>query len=329
MRRAPRGGTLLAGLVAGAMAAGLGGCTDYVMETTVNPDGSGVRMERVEVGDNENVRVSEADYMALMHFGTANGWSRPAPGVNANADSVRVIQRRMDVPDLASWSRISGSFRIDGAIPSRARERVGYVTLGNVRFRNEVRVTRGQTSDGATTLSYRELFQAHEVMDAVAEFLVSVVDRSVAGRYPRLTGEERGQIVGAFRSRLWTAIRNGLLSCSGDCDDEEELVALARDVAVPGARIVANRYPGDHVQALTELIGESLDDDGTRDFGTVLPGVELSWNSHIVFRLNLPGEITESNADRVEDGTLVWEFGPDDAIEGPVEIRAASLVQGR
>lgn len=331
--RAIRKGMARAGRVRGArfllvalFPASAGACTDYILETTVNPDGSGVRVERVEVGDREDADISEADYRTLLHLTPADGWSRPTGGVNENGDSVQVIQRRIPVPDLASWSAISGTFRIDGALPSRAGERVGYVTLGNVRFRNEVRVGRGVTSDGATTFSYREVFTARDAVDALVEFVVSRVDHSLSRAHPRLTGEERGQIVGAFRARFWTAIGDGLLSCSGDCDDEEMIAEVARDVAGSGARIVAHRYPDAREEALADVIARAFEDEELEGFDDLLPGVNLSWNSHIAFRLRLPGEVISSNADRVEDGVLVWEFSPDAALQGPVEIRAESLL---
>lgn len=313
-------------LTAALVAAAAGGCTDYILETTVNRDGSGVRVERVEVGDRENANISEADYRRLLHFTPEAGWSRPTGGVNANGDSVRVIQRRIEVPDLASWSGVSGTFRIDGALPSRARERLGYVTLGNVKFRNDVRVGRGITSDGAATFSYREVFTARDAVDALVEFVVSRVDSRISSAHPRLSGEERGQIVGAFRARFWTAVGDGLMSCSGDCDDEAMLADVARDVAESGARIVANRYPGATPEALAELIAGAFEDEELEGFEELLPGVNLAWNAHVEFRLRLPGEVISSNAHRVEEGALVWEFAPDDALEGPVELRAESIL---
>ncbi|HSG47045.1 MAG TPA: hypothetical protein VLA43_04420 [Longimicrobiales bacterium] len=308
-----------------AVAVGPSACTDYILETTVHVDGSGVREERVEVGENEDVSITPERYLALMHLGPDEGWSRNR-GVNANGDSVDLFLRRLAVPDLASWSDVSGSFRIDAADAARGAERMGYVRLGEVRFRNAVQVGRGRTSDGTTILTYRETFTWDQAVDALVEYLVSRFDASVSRRYPRLSPEERGQIVGSFRARVWMAVADGLLS--DDSDEDAILEAVAADVALPGGKIVATRYPGEGSASVAELVGAVFEDQELEGIARLLPGLDLGFNAHVVFRLNLPGEVTDTNAHRVEGTTLVWEFGPSDALEGPIELRAQSVVAG-
>ena len=72
------------------------------------------------------------------------------------------------------------------------------------------------------------------------------------------------------------------------------------------------------------------DQDKLASFITAdLPGVELAANSEIIFRLNMPGRVTESNAHDREGTTLIWKFGPGDAVTAPVEIFARSVVEGQ
>lgn len=309
-----------------AVALGPSACTDYILETTVHADGSGVREERVEVGENENVSITPERYLALMHLSRNEGWSR-SRGVNANDDSVEVFLRRQAVPDLASWSDVSGSFRIDAADGARSAERVGYVRLGEVRFRNAIQVGRGRTSDGTTIISYRETFTWDQAVDALVEFLVSRFDASLSRQYPRLSPEERGQIVGSFRARIWMAVADGLLA--DDSDEDAILDKVAADLALPGGRVLATRYPGEGPEELEHLVGSVFEDEQLEGMAELLPGLDLGFNAHIVFRLNLPGEVRDSNAHRVEGTTLVWEFGPADAMEAPVELRAESVVAGQ
>jgi hypothetical protein len=42
----------------------------------------------------------------------------------------------------------------------------------------------------------------------------------------------------------------------------------------------------------------------------------------------MPGVVTDSNAHKREGSTLIWEFGPADALYTPVEIFAESVVGG-
>jgi len=298
-------------------------CTDYIVETTVNPDGSGVREERVEVGESEDVKVTREQYLDLMHLSGDEGWSR-SRGVNANGDSVHVFRRRQAVSSLGSWSDVSGTVRIDAAEAERSGERLGYVRLGQVRFRNAVQVGRGETSDGTTTVSYRETFSWDRGSDALVEFLVSRFDAGLAARYPRLTPEERGQLLGSFRARIWMAMADGLLS--DDSDDDAMLDEVARDVAVAGAGLLATRYPDAGAEDLRATVRRTFEDDELEGITRLLPGLDLSFNANIVVRLNLPGDVTDSNAHRVEGKTLVWEFGAADALESPIELRAESVV---
>lgn len=305
--------------------AGLSGCTDYVVETTVNPDGSGVRETWVELDPNDDVVTPAEAYPGLMHFTPAEGWSHTVTK-EENEVVTHHFHRRTTVQSLAQWSGVSGTFVIDGTTAGGARERVGYVTLGEVRFSNAVRVGRGETSDGNTTLTYRETFSWDQVRDAMVEFFVEEVERALKDRYPRLNPSEVGQILGSLRARYWVAFESGLLE--GDSDDDAILEELVHNTAAQGVKIVRTKYPGEDAASLSAVIRNVVMDE-SRAEGLVrkLPGLELALNSHIVFRLKLPGQVVDSNAHRVEDGALVWEFGPDDAMEAPVEIRAESVVR--
>ena len=56
----------------------------------------------------------------------------------------------------------------------------------------------------------------------------------------------------------------------------------------------------------------------------LVPGLTLSLNTSIIFRLNMPGRVMDSNAHETDGTTLVWEFSPNDAIQAPIEIYAES-----
>jgi len=303
------------------------GCTEYLIETTVNPDGSGLRVERIQVEGNDGVEASPAQYPLLMHTGPREGWSHRVE-VEERGDTVHVFDRRWPVEDLDAWSRLTGSVQIDGATPDKAGDRLGYVTLGNIRFRNHVQVGLGEVGDGSRSYTYRESFAWEDALDAVVEYFMTDVDRALSARYPRLSEGERGGIVGFARARYWVAVEEGLLD---DDKKEEELIAeVVRRTAERGVRVVRVRYPEAGEEDLRELLrGVLLDEDEERLLTLVreLPGLELALNAEFVVRLDLPGQVTSTNAHKREGTTLVWEFGPGDALRAPVEIHAESVAR--
>ena len=51
-------------------------------------------------------------------------------------------------------------------------------------------------------------------------------------------------------------------------------------------------------------------------------------NTSVVFRLNLPGTVSTTNASGRDGTTLTWKFSPLDKLTSPVEIFAESVVGG-
>jgi hypothetical protein len=302
---------------------GLSGCTDYTLETTVHADGSGLRVERVEVSENDDVEATAAEYPLVMHVTEREGWSHTVE-VESGGDTIQVLQRRIPVKDLAAWSSLTGTFRIDGPAPVDAGGRIGYVTLGDVRFRNAVRVGRAEVSDGTTTFTYRETFTWARAVDALVEYFMAELDSALEGRYPRLAVLERGEIMGFMRARYWMALDQGLLG--EDSDEEEMLTEAAKKTAAQGVKILRLSYPQARQEDLEALIEEIvLDDDRFVALARDLPGLDLAFNASVEFRLNLPGTVTDSNAHKRDGSTLVWEFGPADALLTPIEIYAESV----
>lgn len=307
-----------------AACCGLVACADYTVETTVNADGSGLREVWVKATDAPDSPAEREEFVALTHLSQREGWTHGF-SVESDGDTVFTFHKSTPVPDLASWSDISGTLTIDGTTSAYAQERVGYVRLGDVRFRNSVRVARGRTSDGTTTVRYQETFTWEQALEVLGEVMVRSLDAQMVRRFPRLAPEERGQIAGAFRTRFWMMVDAGILD---EGADEEALTAeMARATAEQAARVLRPRYPETSESDLEALVLDVVGGDEISDeVDQKLPGVDLGFNTSIVFRLRLPGEVTSSNAHRDDDGVLVWEFGPDDTLLAPVEIRAESVV---
>lgn len=301
-------------------------CVEYTIETTVNPDGSGFRAEHMEVGENSEVNLEPRHFQALTHVTGEEGWVH-AVDLDSDGDTVHVFDRGTEIPRLSDWSKLNGKVRIEGALRTSASAALGYVTLENVRFHNVVNVRRASDSDGPTTLTYRETFVWDQAVDALVEFLLADLDDALVARFPNLTASERGQVEGFARARLWIAIESGLLS--DDADEDQLMDEVVRETLAQSIKIVRVKHPRVTEELLERILTESLVDTDERLEVLLeehLPGLNIAINSEIIFRLNMPGRVTHSNAHRRDGGTLVWEFGPADALHTPVEIFAESMV---
>ncbi len=312
--------------------AGVGGCIEYNIETTLDEDGGGVRREEIVVeagevrGSNElRVRVSDAEFGRIMNVEEDDRWSYSLRV--EGEDTLHVFQRETRVPNLNSWAEVSDDVNIQGAASTSADSTVGRIRLGDVHFRNSVRVETGTVASGKS-YTFREIFYWENLLDALVEWYVGYVMTTVSSRYPKLTAAERGEIVGFVKGGLWAAIDGGLLDASGN--EEERLMAAFVGRAVEQSmRIIRVRYPTAEAEAFEKLLRQVYDDEEDRlaqFIETKLPGVELAANSEVVFRLKMPGRVTESNAHDQDGATLIWKFGPGDAVTAPVEIFAQSVI---
>ena len=310
-----------------AVVTGLAGCMDYTIETTVNADGTGVRRERMELTRNEDFSLTEREVRALTLSGSEGGW-RPSTRVDQDGDTTWVLERTADVRRLKDWSEPARRILILGTTPDKAETRLGYVRLGDVVFRSSIQVAVARRSDGTSLVTYRESFLWDQAADALVEFLVQDLDRTLAQEYPRLTAAERASILGFARARIWVAGDEGLFTG----DDEDEAIARAADAtAMQAVKIVRVRYPEAEADALRRIVADLLDDKDdrvSRLFEETLPGMNLGLNTSVVFRLTLPGTVSTTNASERDGNTLEWKFSPLDNLTGPVEVFAESVVEG-
>jgi hypothetical protein len=305
----------------------LGGCIEYRIETTLNADGSGIRHEEMIVDENEDaeVNVSHADFGELMFVTERYRWTHREEV--QDDDSTHVFRRETRVRDLASWADVSDDVHIAGAAGAEAGSTVGRISLGDVHFRNTVKVETGRVAE-YTSFTYRESFYWENVIDVLVEYFVQSFVHTLDAEYPDLTAEQRGELVGLVRGGLFSAMDQGLLDAD-DADEEEELMSSFIDLTTAQAiRIVRQRYPDAGEESFSNTLRQLIDDvDGLDEFMQRLPGLQLAFNSEIVFRLNMPGQVTASNAHDRDGATLIWKFGPGDATSEPVEIFAESQVR--
>ena len=306
---------------------GIGGCIEYTVETTLNPDGSGLRTEKMVISNSEDIEyeMSASQFEYVMGVRGA-GWSH-AREVEGD-DSVDVLRREIRVGDLASWEDVSGSMHIRGATTVTADSRVGRIELGSVQFLNAVKVETGSVL-GNTSYTYRETFHWDNLLDALVESYLGFVREAVEERYPELSSEQMGEIMAFTRGQLWALIDQGLLDKGGE--EEERMVSIfINRTAAQMTEIVRQSHPDADEESFRNFLRKLVDDDDDRleDFiDGQLPGVNVATSTEIIFRLKMPGRVTATNADEREEGMLIWKFSPGDALVDPVELFAESVIE--
>ncbi len=318
-------GWSVACLVAGSL--GIGGCTEYRIETILNADGSGVRNEKMVVkpfedeADNFGFR---ANFGYLMFATEDFRWTHRQEV--DGTDTAHVFLRQTQIRNLDSWVDLSGTVHIAGAMGEDADFRVGNVRLGDVHFRNRVRLERGRVAEG-TSYTYRETFYWDNLAEVLVAYIVREYTGAITAKYPGLSPAQRGELEGLVTGAVWFAVGQGLFEASGD-EESELLSALAEATAARAAGIVQRSYPDATAGYFADLLKQihADDDEFERFIHRRLPGVALAVNSEIVFRLSMPGRVLSSNAHDRDGNTLIWEFAPGDALTAPLEIHAESIV---
>ena len=306
---------------------GSSACVEYTIETTLQSDGSGFRAERMEVSKNDDLSLPPDKFADLMAITDGRGWIHSIE-VDTKGDTTNILLRQTRIEDLGAWSdQVDDAVYLTATGPGEANRKVGYVTLGDVRFRNRVEVEPGTVTDGSRSLTYRETFYWEDAIDAIVEMFMSIFSDRLETMYPLLSDHQRGEIVGTARAHLWTAFDEGLLD-----DWEDRIIYKARDKTTEQAiNIVRMRYPQESDFFLRNLLHEVYQGDGEvgeeveRFLEEGLTGLDLALNINIQVRLNMPGTVMNSNHHEVDGTTLVWEFNPLDAAVVPVEIFAESV----
>jgi hypothetical protein len=320
---------LVKGLAITSLVLGASGCVDYAITTTLHPDGGGFRDERVEVTKDDELGLTRENFAELMSLTEDRDWVYSVE-VDSKGDTTFILQRQTPIRDLGAWSELDDEVTLAAASSANANGRVGYVRLGDVRFRNQVEVDTGTVRDGRRSFTYKETFYWEEVVDAIVEMFMTFLSDELDGMYPNLPERQRGEIVGIARANLWTAFEEGLLD-----DWEDRIVYKARDRTTEQAiGIVRTAYPDANDFFLRNLLQKLyMAQDGFEEeledyLISSLPGINLALNVGIEIRLNMPGTVVNSNHHETDGNVLIWEFGPLDAAVGPVEIFAESVVGG-
>lgn len=306
-----------------ALAATAAGCVDYTIDTTIRADGSGTRVERMEITRNSDFDLTSGAFEALTGARPSDGWSTRTR-VDDDGDTVRIVERATAIDAWSGWAP-SGTTLLRGAVPERADERLGLVRLGDIVYRDSLAVTRTPGEGGREVVTYHEWFVWHDAAEAVVEALVEQARRDLRERYPALDDERRGTILGYFRARLWAAGEAGAFS---DPDADALIDDAVARTAAHATRVVGEPAREPALLALFSAVVDVGSPEAEATFEDLLPGLTLGFNTSLVVRVTLPGTIVDTNADEREGNTLEWRFSPFDDLAGPIELRARAVVGG-
>ncbi len=304
------------------------GCMEYEVMTNLNPDGSGMRSEKLvlENSEDEDLALTPDAFRGLMHVREVDGF-RHSERPGDSGTRVHQFTRETAIRNWDAWRSLSGRIQIAAAADTRARYRAGVSDYADVRFENSLQVNRRQGAD-SRTVEYRERFYWSNLAGVLIEYEVQRFRQFVEKRYPRLRPESRGELIGLAMGALWATAEDGRWDM-GDSQRSEAYAPLVEHLTDRALRLVRDRYP----QAGRELFAaefrrmlvELEEDEDFEDFlESRLPGAVLAGNTQLVMRLKLPGRVLESNAHDSDGDTLVWEFSPWDAVLVPVELFARS-----
>lgn len=315
MKRYEKRPRRLGGLLFIAALSVLAGCQQYEVRVEVAADGSGRREVALEAETPKAwpERPSAGDYLRLHHISPETGWTLPE-GFDAAADSVSgmVFTREVFPDGFADWSRTSGDIHIRGRLPGGP---AGGPMRRSVEFGNEVKVAP-VALEGETLIEYREQFQWHGLRHLIAENYADRFIAGLTGAYPALTSPDIQRIRGLVEGLVQVALEFQ----SGD-EPERLEEALTRALRVHAFEVVRGRIADADAARVGELartLVQDSEEDLDRFIAQVYPGVHIGWQTRVELSVTMPGDIVDTNADRIEGRTASWEIDSGEAITGPV-----------
>ncbi|MCU0610275.1 MAG: hypothetical protein MUE60_00615 [Candidatus Eisenbacteria bacterium] len=292
------------------------GCKDFIIETGINPDGSGTRAITLEAGslENDDTGLTLDQYRQLLGVTEQRGWHLVWEESPQDGERNAVFSRNARIPGIDSWSGASGDITLQGALAGSP--------FASVRGVNEVRATTARGAQ-STTYEYRETFDWRGLREALVDFVAARLVEEVAREFPGITPEDRAELRGLAAG----ATAMDLPRLFDVSDEERASLPMVRTVGIYGTHVLSRRGIAAAPADLEAIAARVLDDPESRleDFlSTNLPGVYAVALTNVSLSVTLPGTIVESNADAVEASTVKWEFGILDALRGPVTMHATS-----
>jgi hypothetical protein len=276
------------------------GCKQYKAEVVLNEDGSGRRtLELVSANISEgDLEIGLDEFRRLFALEKKRGWTMRQEIQQTNEGEepgtyVFTLDRKAE--DVASWRAMSGDISVS-ATPEKG-------PYENIALRNEIEVT--VTDDNVYT--YRETLSWNRLKENIVAFQSNFFRESIAATYPFLSKGELDALQSFFAGVLvvaWYAEE-----VADNKMNDEMYTSAVSDYA---EWTIRSGHPGEDLGGIREVIERTIDERGEKMLDAYiiekLPGVYLAGHTSMAFRITMPGEITETNAHRVEGQTAIWEY---------------------
>jgi hypothetical protein len=276
----------------------LGGCQEFKVETTVDPDGSGARVVTLD-----SEEPLDAERRALMTIDEAS-WQTSALQRD-DGKSIHRAVHRVEVADLAGWPA-TGGVLIRAAVGS------------DVRLVSEVSVMEVHGADGPGHV-YRETLRwiglREEVADLVGRSYAAELRQTFPDLADSLVVEARG-IVTAGLVMNWDQMG------TADDDPEVEERIFGQIFGLVGDRLRRGGAGEATLARIPEHARSWNPYDGIED---VLPGLDLCMKSSFELSITLPGAVRAGNADSVEGNVAHFRVDLAETTAAPVVLEVESL----
>jgi hypothetical protein len=302
------------------------GCHEMKIETSLNADGSGTRhMELLIEDEGEDSTLTVAEYRELMGVTDDRGWTRSSRRMKQEqSDKIsdfHSFTRNTEATDLFEMTAMSGDIFIRASDKNPA--------FADVYLTNAIQVESGMSNRGRTIV-YRETLSWSGLLEAFLDYRLQGYRKSLEKIYPGLTPAETDEWLAFFQGTFMAAVDDGIFEMGSGDRAMRFAASIERVVQYAMDKIRAHDPDADdsiviHMTWSTFVEWDEIDEPAEE---MQLMGVELAAVLNLTVRIDIPGRVVETNADRQEvyadpragRQKLVWEIDTGESISKPIEI---------
>jgi hypothetical protein len=317
------------------IAFGLFGCHEMKVETRLNTDGSGTRhMDLLVVEDVGDSAMTLSDYRDMMGVTEGRGWthsvSRRKKEDSDQLQDHHSFRRTAKAADFLELAGMSGDIYIKGTNKNPAFDDVYLV--------NTIEIETG-TNPRGRTITYRETFTWSRLIETLIDYRLNEYLPSLTKAYPRWKSDEINEWFGFVKGTFMAAVDDGIIDMGGSDRTKrfENSIDRAIKYATRAIRVSdPNADNGLIVNVVWSIFVEWEEFDQTAE-DMDLMGAVLATVLNLTVRVDIPGGVVETNADRQEvyadplagRQKLVWEIDPAAAMTRPIEIYVKTEIPNR
>ena len=325
----------LAAMLVVGIASGLLGCHEMKVETRLNADGSGTRhMELLSEEDVGDSTITLVNYREMMGVTEDRGWTHSVSRrKKADSDQIKdyhSFKRTAKAADFLELAGMSGDIYIKGTNTNPA--------FADVHFINTIEIETG-TNPRGRTITYRETFAWSRLVETLIDYRLEEYLPALTKTYPNWKPEEINEWFGFVKGTFMATVDDGIIDMGGGDRERRFENSINRAVKYATRAIRISDPDADDgliVDVVWSIFVEWDEFDETAEDMDLI-GVVLATALNLTVRIDIPGMVVETNADRQEvyadpaagRQKLVWEIDPAAAMTRPIEIYVKTEIPNR